>query len=132
MRAELLALSTLLSILIGFSAAWPVAHAQDPSAAEIERLRQCDRDLCGIVAAPKTDGEPLRCDLSLTWNKDDIASAVKKGRLSWPFGDARCTAKFEIGHALLAAPFIEKKHTLKIPPQPVACEIDNPGGLPIA
>jgi hypothetical protein len=124
MRAEILAMNMFL---LGF-AALSAARAQEPAAlTEPERMRQCDRDACGIITNPSAEGAPLQCDIGQTWYKDDIARVVKKGRLSWPFGDARCTAKFEIGRALFAAPLKAATHTLKIPPQPVACEIDNAG-----
>ena len=128
MRAEILAMNVFLLSFAGLWAESPVARAQaSPPRTDEEKLRQCDRDICGVITSRAAAGAPLQCDLAQTWYKEDIAKAVKKGRLSWPFGDARCTAKFEISRALFAAPFNEKAHTLKIPPQPVSCEIDNSG-----
>jgi hypothetical protein len=128
MRAEILAINVFLLSFVSLLAASTAARAQAPSPlTEAERMRQCDRNACGIVTNPTSEGAALRCDLAQTWYKEEIAKAVKKGRLSWPFGDARCTAKFEIGRALFAAPLKAKAHTLKIPPQPVSCEVDNSG-----
>ncbi len=93
-----------------------------------EGQRQCDRDLCAIVNAPSASGAGLKCDLAETWYKEEITKAVKKGKISWPFGDARCSAKFDVSRALLAPALTEAKYTLKAPPQPVRCEIDAEGG----
>jgi hypothetical protein len=127
MRAKFLARDVFLLCFVGFMAMTLPAGAQDSSSAtEAENLRQCDRDLCGITKNPGASGT-LRCDLAQTWYKEDITRVVKKGRLTWPFGDARCTAKFEIERGLFAPALKEKSHKLKIPPQPVSCEIDNSG-----
>jgi hypothetical protein len=124
MRADFLARDVFLLSLVGFLAVASPAGAQDT---EAEKLRQCDRDVCGIVKKPGVAGGPLKCDLTQTWYKEEIVRVVKKGRLTWPFGDARCTAKFEIDRALFAPALKAKSHQLKIPPQPVSCEIDNSG-----
>ena len=127
MRAEILAMNVFLLSFAGLWAGSATVRAQASPQAEQEKMARCDRDLCGIIVNPTAHGGPLQCDLVQVWSKEDIAKAVKKGRLSWTFGDARCTAKFEIDRALLAAPFKEKNYTLKVPPQPVGCEIDNAG-----
>lgn len=127
MRAEILAMNVFLLCFLSLWAASETALAQASPLTDQEKMARCDRDLCGIIVSPTAAGGPLQCDLVQVWSKDDIAKAVKKGRLSWPFGDARCTAKFELSRALLAAPFKQKTHTVKIPPQPVSCEIDNSG-----
>lgn len=128
MRAEILAMNVFLLSFVSLLAESPAARAQaSPPLTDEEKLRQCDRDICGAVTNPAAGGAPPRCYLAQTWYKEDIAKAVKKGRLSWPFGDARCTAKFEISRVLFAAPFKETAYTLKIPAQPVSCEIDNAG-----
>ena len=126
MRADFLARDVFLLSFFSFIAAALPLRAQDASSVtEAEKLRQCDRDMCGIVKNPSGAGGALQCDLAQTWSKEDIARVVKKGRLTWPFGGARCTAKFEIDRALFAPALKEKSHKLKIPPQPVSCEIDN-------
>lgn len=128
MRAEFLARDVFLLCFVGFMATTSLARAQDSSSAtDAEKLRQCDREVCGIVKNPDGAGAALKCDVAQTWYKEDIVRVVKKGRLTWPFGDARCTAKFEIDRALFTPALKEKSHKLKIPPQPVSCEIDNSG-----
>ena len=128
MRAEILAMNVFLLSFVGLWAIDAAAQAQtSPPLTDEEKLRQCDRDICGVITSRDAAGAPLKCDLAQTWSKEDIAKAVKKGKLSWTFGDARCTAKFEFSRALFAAPFKEKSYTLKLPAHPVACEIDNSG-----
>lgn len=127
MRAEILAMNVFLLSFVSLLAATPARAQASPPLTDDEKLRQCDRDICGIVTNPNAPGAPLQCDLGQTWYKEDIAKAVKKGKLSWPFGDARCTTKFEFSRALFAAPFKQKTYKLKLPAHPVSCEIDNSG-----
>jgi hypothetical protein len=128
MRAEILAMNVFLLSFVGLLAGAPAAWAQaSPPLTDEERLRQCDRDMCSVIANPNAPGAALQCDLAQTWYKDEITKAVKKGKITWPYGDARCSAKFEFSRALLAAPFKQKTYTLKLPAHPVTCEIDNSG-----
>lgn len=120
-------LFTFIIILAGERAAWGQEPA--PASDEMERLLQCDRDLCGIVTNPSPGGEALKCNLSVTWLKEDIAKAMEGSRISWPFGDARCAATLDVGRHLLAGAIREKNNTLSVPPQPVRCEVDNDGSL---
>lgn len=114
-----------VGLAMGVSGAWaqPASNLTDK-----ERQQQCDRDLCAIVNAPKAEAGDLKCELSETWYKEEIATAVEKGRLSWPFGDARCSGSLDISRSLLAPAITEASFTLKVPPQPVRCEVDTEGG----
>jgi hypothetical protein len=129
MRSEIRIFAGVFAFLCGFVDAAFALPAQDPvpPLTDKERLQQCDRDLCGIVKAKSPDGLDLSCELSQTWYKEEIAEAVKKGRLTWPFGDARCSVQVDIGRALLVKALTQPNYTLKIPPQPVMCEIGTEG-----
>ena len=129
MRAEILAMNVFVLSFVSLLAITSGRAGASVSAAdgrgEIAPMRS--RHLRDRHQPQSRPARPLQCDLAQTWYKEDIAKAVKKGRLSWTFGDARCTAKFEFSRALFAAPFKEKTYTLKLPAHPVACEIDNSG-----
>jgi hypothetical protein len=114
-----------LSVMAGTGAA--EAQRSEP-VTDKEGQRQCDRDLCAIVNAPASAGADLSCDLAETWYKEEITAAIKKGRISWPFGDARCYGTVGVGRALLAPAITEAKYTLKSPPLPVRCEVDTDSG----
>ena len=94
---------------------------------EMERLRQCDRDLCSIIRTPSEDGEPLKCDLSRTWYKDDLDKAARSRGMPWLFGDTRCTLKLDIARSILSKALGEDAYTLKIPEQPASCEVEYKG-----
>jgi hypothetical protein len=102
------------------------AHAQ---ASELERLQQCDRDLCSILRTPSTAGHPLQCDLSMTWYKDTIDKAAKAKGLIWPLGDAHCKAKVDIKRAVITRALTDTSYHMKVPDQAATCDVDYKGTL---
>jgi hypothetical protein len=116
-RVALLCFAALLTL------ACPVAA--EPS--ELERLQQCSRDLCDIIRTPSAGGEPLQCDLSRTWYKDDLDKAARSKGLAWLFGDAHCTLKLDIVRSILSKALAEDTYALKIPDQPASCEVEYKG-----
>lgn len=111
-----------------FSLAVPAMAAEAADRrTEKERIRQCGIDLCQLIAHPEEQGAPIQCDLAQTWHKEGIKKAVKVGRLSWPFGDARCSIELDVDRDILGKALTEASYTMKIPPQPAKCEVENEG-----
>jgi hypothetical protein len=117
-------LSLISLCLAAFGAASGPASAQQT---EMERLQQCDRDLCAMLRAPSSSGPGLQCDLSKTFYKEQIDKALRSRRLGWIFGDAHCTAKLDVTRSIIAKAMIEDSYTLKVPEQPAACEVEYNG-----
>jgi hypothetical protein len=123
-RAAVLALGGMLAVLGGGAGAQPT---------DLERLRQCDRDLCAIIAAPTLPGPPLRCDLAATWYKEQIDRAARSKNLVWPFGDIRCTLGLTVERKILGDAVAEPNARLVVPTQTANCEVEYNGArYPIA
>ncbi len=112
----------------GMGAACLGAQPVKSSLSDKERLRACDSHLCALVNKPNPNGPSLTCDLSETWHKKEIGEAVAKGHLSWPFGDAHCSMTLAVSRALLAPALTRASYKLKVPPQPVECEVETGSG----
>lgn len=113
----------MMAVVAGILAAG-TARAE-PS--EADRLQQCDRDLCGIVQTKSADGQPLKCDIGKNWTKEEIAKAISKAKISWSYGDAKCSLKIELERAVLMPGLAPGKNTVKVPSQAVNCEVANEG-----
>lgn len=124
MRNGKTAMRFFITLATGIFSAAGVAQAE-PS--EAERLKQCDRDMCGVVQTKNADGKPVTCDLGKGWTKDEIVKALSKSKISWSYGDAKCSIKIELERALLTSGLGAGKNTVKIPSQTVNCEIQNEG-----
>jgi hypothetical protein len=94
---------------------------------EMERIQQCDRDLCAMIRAPSPSGPALQCDLSKTFYKEQIDKALRPKRLGWIFGDAYCTLKLDVSRSIIAKAMTEDEYTLKVPEQPASCDVDHNG-----
>ncbi|MEJ2123408.1 MAG: hypothetical protein P8Y47_01045 [Alphaproteobacteria bacterium] len=140
--ARLAVTGLMLAIISGTAAQAAEAPADQPAAskdkaapakvltpeqkAELKRIMECDRKLCDIVLhLDKAKDSSLKCDLTKTWLKAEIREAWKKTRVAWPFGDARCSAKFDLSRKLLTGAITEKKYTLKVTPHTIACVVKN-------
>lgn len=87
---------------------------------------ECDRKLCDMALhLDKAKNSNLKCDLTKTWLKAQIAEAWVKTKVSWPFGDASCSAKFDLPRKFLTGALTNKKYTLKVTPHTIACEVKN-------
>ncbi|MDX2265676.1 MAG: hypothetical protein NW215_11995 [Hyphomicrobiales bacterium] len=96
-------------------------------ATEKERLKKCEVDLCTIIAEKKKDGADLSCDLSKTWAKEDISKEAEEKKLSWGLGDAKCGLSLKVARADIVSAVSDADYTLKIPPQKIACEVEQGG-----
>lgn len=87
----------------------------------------CERSFCEMVVKREA-GAPLACDMIKTWDRDKIKKSGEGGKLSWGFGDARCSVKIEVARDPLLAALKEPKYTLDVPAQTVSCEIEGSDG----
>lgn len=113
-----------LSVAI-LAAGWTAPAAAQRS--EMERLQQCDRDLCAILSTPSRGGEPLQCDLAKTWYKEQIDKVLRAKGLGWSFGDADCTLKLDIERSILTKAMTRNSYTLRVPEQAANCEVEYRG-----
>jgi hypothetical protein len=113
-----------------FSAGLSISGAVGEASAqtgERERLAQCDRDLCEIIRMPLERGAPLQCDLGTTLYKEQIDKIARAWKLSWPFGDARCSVKVDVPRSLLSRALTDDNYKLELPPHATRCEVEYKG-----
>jgi hypothetical protein len=93
------------------------------SDAEKAKLAQCAKDLCAILVTKNASGPDLACDLTKTWEKDEIQKGADSKNISWGLGSARCSAKIAIKRADIVAAVSQPVNTFKLSKQSIACEI---------
>ncbi len=111
----------LVSALVLLAAATPAAADKE---AEKAALKTCEQNLCA-VAVKKAGSGDVKCDLLKTWSKADIAQSVEKKKLSWSFGDARCSVPLVVPGQSLADALTKPAHTLALPKHSAKCEVDS-------
>jgi hypothetical protein len=104
------------------------AHALDVLPGEEAALNACDKRLCAIVMQKNTKGDDLRCKLTKTWARSTIKEADSH-KLSWGFGDARCTVEVNVTRASLIAALTGEKDKFRLPTHTVHCVVEQEGKL---
>ena len=94
-----------------------------------QKLSQCAKDICGMIVTKSASGPDLSCDLTKTWEKDEIQKGADSKKLSWGLGSAKCSVKVNVKRADIVNALTKPEATLKIEKQPIACEVDRSGDI---
>ncbi len=117
------------AVLMGWAAVAvlgvPPTHALEQQTNEKEVLKACERRLCDILVNKVATGDDLACPLAKTWAQEKIKSGVEKRRLSWAFGDARCSVDLSAKRDLILGAVTKPEHALELPPHQVKCEVER-------
>jgi hypothetical protein len=91
--------------------------------ADKQRIAQCAKDICAIIVSKTASGPDLDCDLTKTWEKEDIQKGADSKNLSWGLGSAKCSVKVHAKRADIVSALTSPQITLKVDKQLIACEI---------
>lgn len=117
------------AVLMGFAAVAFLGveptQALERPANEREVLKACERRLCEIVVKKETAGDDLVCPLSKTWLGNKIKDDAEKRRLTWTFGDARCSVDLSAKRDVILGAVTKPEHALEFSPHQVKCEVER-------
>lgn len=89
-------------------------------------LKACERRLCDLVVGQSHEpGGDFTCALSKTWAKTELKQGSSVGRLSWGFGDARCSVDLSLARAAIISAVKDPKATIQFPEHTVTCLIEG-------
>lgn len=133
------AASLTLAALVAFTA-WPrLAPAQDkkevaaPAAVpeteeekgEREVRRQCAVKVCSTLHAHKPAAGQVACSVQKTWRKEVITKILSRGKISWPWGNARCGGDLKVDRAILIKAMTEPEFEAQLDMHEVQCQFDG-------
>lgn len=121
-------LAAALSMLAATVALAPRASALEELRGEGAALEACDKRLCTILMQKSAKGEDLRCNVTKTWARSTIKEADSH-KLSWGFGDARCSVEVNLSRGPLVAVLVGERRKFLVPPHTVNCVIEQDGKL---
>ncbi len=101
------------------------ANALDEKSEERAQLKACERQICTMLVKKETAGPDFSCKIAKTWSKSKIEEGIKKKKLTWGFGDARCTVDVNAKRASLVGAVINGEHTLQFDPHTIKCEVER-------
>lgn len=91
---------------------------------ERETRRQCAIAACSTLRNKKPDTGPLTCAVRKTWRKEVLNKIMSKGKVSWPWGNARCMGELKIDRALLVQAMSGPEFEAKFDKHELQCELD--------
>jgi hypothetical protein len=96
-----------------------LAGANDDNA----KIAKCGKELCAMIASKDANGPDLACDLTKTWEKDEIQKGADQKKIVWGLGSAKCSVKVSAKRADIVSAVNAPEKTFKLDKQSVACEI---------
>ena len=92
---------------------------------EKDKLKACEVSLCTLVTKKAPADGDLTCQLSKTWAKEKIKAGSASGKVSWGFGDARCSVDLKLPRTAAIDSLKAGDATLQFPEHVVSCEIER-------
>jgi hypothetical protein len=118
---------------VTFGAAWLAAAlalgcgsalALEEDKGEKDRLAACERDLCTIIVKREAGGD-LRCALQKTWAGKVIKEGVEQKKLTWGFGDVRCSLDLVAKRQEMIDALTKPEYEYKFGTQTVRCDVER-------
>jgi hypothetical protein len=100
--------------------AWALEEDKDEKA----KLEACEKDLCSILVK-REPGADLQCGLQKTWAGAKIKEGVEQKKLTWGFGDVRCSVDVVAKRQDMIDALTKPEYEYKFPAQTVRCDIER-------
>lgn len=138
--AGILSSRWVLALLLGLSvvAAVPVVTSAqqaktEPAAVpeteeekkEREGRKKCAVQMCSTLHNRKPSDGQVSCNVQKTWRKEALTKILSKGKISWPWGDMRCSAEVKLDRAMLVKAMQDPEFEAQFDNHDVRCEIGN-------
>ncbi len=104
------------------------ARALEALRGEEAAIKACDKRLCALLTQKNPTGEDLACALTKTWQKSQIKEA-ESSRLTWGYGDARCSVDINVSRATLVAAMAADEKKFRAASHTVNCVVEQDGKL---
>jgi hypothetical protein len=106
----------------------PEAMAMEEQKGEEAAIQDCDKRLCSMLLERNPQGADLKCALTKTWAKSKIKEA-DSNKVSWGFGDARCTVEINLSREKMVAVLGEEGGTFRFAAHTAHCVVEQDGKL---
>ena len=109
----------------GFAAG---AAAIEPSADEKDKIKACEKSLCGLIVAKKPVTGNLQCPLSKAWSKKTMKEG-SANKLRWGFGAAKCEVDLVVPRQIIIGALSAAEIKVTLPDHTVNCEVEREGSV---
>jgi hypothetical protein len=102
-----------------------VAHETEEEKMEREGRRRCAIAVCLTLHNKRPADGRVSCSVRKTWRKDVLTAILSRGRISWPWGDTRCSSEVSLDRNTLIKAMQEPEYEAQFDTYDIRCEIDN-------
>jgi hypothetical protein len=128
--AALIALAAVTAL-----AALPRAEAKDAAATaepeneqekkERELRRVCAVALCSTLYNQKPATGHVTCKVQKTWSREFLVKVMSRGKITWPWGNARCMGDLKLDRATLIKSMTEPEFEAQFDKHDLRCELEG-------
>jgi hypothetical protein len=92
---------------------------------EREVRRQCAAAVCSTLHNGKPADGHVTCSLRKSWRKEALTRILARGKVSWPWGDARCASELKFDRAMLVKAMKESDFEAQFDTHDIRCQVDT-------
>jgi len=92
---------------------------------EREGRRMCAVAVCSTLHNKRPAEGMVTCNVQKTWRKEAITKVLARGKVTWPWGDARCGSELKFDRALLVRAMQEPELEAQFGTYDIRCQIEN-------
>jgi len=92
---------------------------------ERQTRRACAVAVCSTLHLHKPATGDVACSIRKTWRKEVLAGILSRGRITWPWGSARCTGELRLDRAVLVRAMTEPELEAQFDKHDIRCEIEG-------
>jgi hypothetical protein len=104
------------------------AAVSAPESAEEKQEREirkvCAIAVCSTLHKRKPASGEVTCRVQKTWRKDRIVEIMSRGRITWPWGDARCMGNLKLDRAILIKGMTEPEFEAQFDKHEIRCQLE--------
>jgi hypothetical protein len=123
-----------LTVLAGLPSLCPAQEPKPATASapeteeegkERESRRQCAVALCSTLHNHKPDTGDVTCNVQKTWRKEVLVKILSKGKVTWPWGYARCMTGLKFDRATLIKSMTLPEFEAQFDKHDIRCELEG-------
>jgi hypothetical protein len=127
--AALLALGPVLTLPVPLraedgKAAAATAPETEEEKKEREIRRRCAVKVCSTLYNRRPATGEVACSVQKTWHKEFLAKVMSRGKITWPWGNARCKGDLKLDRAVLIKSMTEKEFEAQFDKHDLRCELE--------
>jgi hypothetical protein len=107
----------------GQSIATPAETEQEKKERDIRN--KCAAAVCSTLRNRRPATGDVTCEVQKTWRKDILVKIMSRTKISWPWGDTRCSGALKLDRPTLIKAMAEPEFEAQFAKHAIRCEIES-------